>query len=165
MSQELDGDQVGRINTKIMDRIYNNEAFVGYVILLLLKVSDMDMARLAIVVPLLVNDKIRNRLSKHKENPFLENVQHCYASLTLNRIYREMLVIEINSLVMLSQADLIFIKKSKISLTEKGSEVLKNIRQVNSNRLKGILIAQNSILYRVDEMSTEQLYKALNIQL
>lgn len=165
MSPKLDGDQVGRINTKIMDRIYNNEAFVGYVILLLLKVSDMDMARLAIVVPLLVNDKIRNRLSKHKENPFLENVLHCYASLTLNRIYREMLVIEINSLVMLSQADLIFIKKSKISLTEKGSEMLKDIRQVNSNRLKGILIAQNSILYRVNEMSTEQLYKALNIQL
>lgn len=148
-----------------MDRIYNNEALIGYVILLLLKASDMDMARLAIVIPLLVNDKIRNRLSKYKEKSLLENVRDCYVSLTLNRIYQEMLIIEINSLVMLSQADLIFIKKSKISLAEKGAEALKNIRQVNSNRLKGILIAQNSILYRVNEMSTEQLYKALNIQL
>ena len=148
-----------------MDRLYNNEALIGYVILLLLKVSDMDITRLTIVVPLLVNDKIRNRLSKNKENSLLENVQHCYASLTLNRIYREMLIIEINSLVMLSQADLVLIKKNKISLTEKGSEVLKNIRQVNSNRLKRILIAQNLILGRVNEMSTEQLYKALNIQL
>ena len=148
-----------------MDRLYNNEALIGYVVLLLLKVSDMDITRLAIVVPLLVNDKIRNRLSKYKENSLLENVQHCYASLTLNRIYREMLIIEINSLVMLSQADLIFIKKSKISLTEKGGEVIRNIRQVNSNRLKGILIAQNLILNSVNKMSTEQLYKALNIQL
>ena len=148
-----------------MDRIYNNEALIGYVILLLLKASDMDMARLAIVIPLFVNDKIRNRLSKYKEKSLLENVRDCYVSLTLNRIYQEMLIIEINSLVMLSQADLIFIKKSKISLAEKGAEALKSIRQVNSNRLKGILIAQNSILNRVNEMSTEQLYKALNIQL
>lgn len=148
-----------------MDRLYNNEALLGYVILLLLKEGDMDMARLAIAVPLLVNDKIRNRLSKHKEKSLLDNVLYCYASLTLNRIYQEMLIIEINSLVMLSQADLVFIKKSKISLTEKGVEALRNIRQVNSNRLKGILIAKNSVLNRVNKMSTEQLYKTLNIQL
>lgn len=148
-----------------MDRLYNNEALIGYVILLLLKASDMDMTRLAIVVPLLVNDKIRNRLSKHKENSLLENVQHCYTSLTLNRIYRELLIIEINSLVMLSQADLVFIKKNKISLTEKGGKALKNIRQVNSNRLKGILIAQNLIQNYVNGISTEQLYKSLNILL
>lgn len=148
-----------------MDRLYNNEALIGYVILLLLKASDMDMTRLAIVVPLLVNDKIRNRLSRHKENSLLENVQHCYTSLTLNRIYRELLIIEINSLVMLSQADLVFIKKNKISLTEKGGKALKNIRQVNSNRLKGILIAQNLIQNYVNGISTEQLYKSLNILL
>lgn len=148
-----------------MDRLYNNEALVGYVILSLLKEGDMDMARLAIVVPLLVNDKIKNRLSKHKDGSLSENVRYCYASLTLNRIYRELLIIEINSLVMLSQADLVLIKKNKISLTEKGGEVLKDIRQVKSNRLKGILIAKSSIQNRVNEMSTEQLYKALNIQL
>lgn len=148
-----------------MDRLYNNEALLGYVILLLLKVGDMDMARLAIVIPLLVNDKIRNRLSRYKDDSLLDNVRYCYAGLTLNRIYQEMLIIEINSLVMLSQADLVLIKKDKISLTEKGGEVLKDIRQVNSNRLNGILTAKNSILNRVNKMSTEQLYKALNIQL
>lgn len=148
-----------------MDRLYNNEALVGYVILSLLKEGDMDMARLAIVVPLLVNDKIKNRLSKHKDDPLSESVRYCYANLTLNRIYRDLLIVEINSLVMLSQADLVLIKKDKISLTEKGGEVLKDIRQVNSNRLKGILIAKSSIQNRVNEMSTEQLYKVLNIQL
>ena len=61
------GDQVGRKNTKTMDRLYNNEAIVGSVILLLLNGNDMDFARLSIVVPMLINDKIRNRLSNHKD--------------------------------------------------------------------------------------------------
>ena len=92
-----------------MDRLYNNEAIVGSVILLLLNDYDMDMARLSIVVPMLINDKIRNRVSKHKANPIMEDIKHCYADLTLNRIYQEMLIIEINSLVMFSQADLVLV--------------------------------------------------------
>ena len=76
-----------------MDRLYNNEAIVGSVILLLLNDYDMDMARLSIVVPMLINDKIRNRLSKHKDNPIMDDIKHCYADLTLNRIYQEMLII------------------------------------------------------------------------
>lgn len=99
-----------------MDRLYNNEAIVGSVILLLLNTGDMNMARLGIVVPMLINDKIRNRLAKHKDNTIAENIKHCYADLTFNRIYQEMLVIEINSLVMLSQADLLLVTKDKISL-------------------------------------------------
>ncbi len=148
-----------------MDRLYNNEAIVGSVILLLLNDNDMDMARLSIVVPLLVNDKIRNRLSRHKDNPIMDDIKHCYADLTLNRIYQEMLIIEINSLVMLSQADLVLVTKKIISLTDKGKDVIKEIRKTDSKRLKGILIAYNLILNRVTPINTEQLYKSLNIQL
>lgn len=148
-----------------MDRLYNNEAIVGSVILLLLNDYDMNMARLSIVVPMLINDKIRNRLSKHKDNPIMDDIKHCYADLTLNRIYQEMLIIEINSLVMLSQADLVLVTRDKISLTNKGKDVIKEIRKTNSKRLKGILIAYNLILNRITPINTEQLYKALNIQL
>lgn len=148
-----------------MDRLYNNEAIVGSVILLLLNDYDMDMARLSIVVPILINDKIRNRLSKHKTNPIMEDIKHCYADLTLNRIYQEMLIIEINSLVMLSQADLVLVTRDSISLTNKGKEVIKEIRKTRSKRLKGIQIAYNLILNRITPLNTEQLYKALNIQL
>lgn len=138
---------------------------MGSVILLLLNDYDMDMARLSIVVPILINDKIRNRLSKHKANPIMEDIKHCYADLTLNRIYQEMLIIEINSLVMLSQADLVLVTKDSISLTNKGKEVIKEIRKTRSKRLKGIQIAYNLILNRITPLNTEQLYKALNIQL
>lgn len=138
---------------------------MGSVILLLLNDNDMDMARLSIVVPLLVNDKIRNRLSRHKDNPIMDDIKHCYADLTLNRIYQEMLIIEINSLVMLSQADLVLVTKKIISLTDKGKDVIKEIRKTDSKRLKGILIAYNLILNRVTPINTEQLYKSLNIQL
>lgn len=148
-----------------MDRLYNNEAIVGSVILLLLNDYDMNMARLSIVVPMLINDKIRNRLSKHKDNPIMDDIKHCYADLTLNRIYQEMLIIEINSLVMLSQADLVLVTRDKISLTNKGKDIIKEIRKTNSKRLKGILIAYNLILNRITPINTEQLYKALNIQL
>lgn len=148
-----------------MDRLYNNEAIVGSVILLLLNTGDMNMARLGIVVPMLINDKIRNRLAKHKDNTIAENIKHCYADLTLNRIYQEMLVIEINSLVMLSQADLLLVTKDKISITNGGKDLIKEIRKTKSKRLKSILIVYNLILNRVNQVSTEQLYKSLNIKL
>lgn len=148
-----------------MDRLYNNEAIVGSVILLLLNTGDMNMARLGIVVPMLINDKIRNRLAKHKDNTIAENIKHCYADLTLNRIYQEMLVVEINSLVMLSQADLLLVTKDKISITNGGKDLIKEIRKTKSKRLKSILIVYNLILNRVNQVSTEQLYKSLNIKL
>ena len=148
-----------------MDRLYNNEAIVGSVILLLLNTGDMNMARLGIVVPMLINDKIRNRLAKHKDNTIAENIKHCYADLTLNRIYQEMLVIEINSLVMLSQADLLLVTKDKISITNGGKDLIKEIRKTKSKRLKSILIVYNLILNLVNQVSTEQLYKSLNIKL
>lgn len=148
-----------------MDRLYNNEAIVGSVILLLLNDYDMDMARLSIVVPMLINDKIRNRLSKHKDNLIMDDIKHCYADLTLNRIYQEMLIIEINSLVMLGQADLVLVTRDRILLTNKGKDVIKEIRKTNSKRLKGIQIVYNLILNRITPINTEQLYKALNIQL
>lgn len=87
---------------------------MGCVILLLLNSGDMEMARLSIVVPMIINDKLRNRLSRYTDNTIVENVKHCYADLTLNRIYQELLIIEINSLVMLSQADLLLVTKDPI---------------------------------------------------
>lgn len=148
-----------------MDRIYNNEALVGCVILMLLKDCGMDIARLSVVVPLLVNDKIRSRLSRHREESLSDNIRSCYAILTLNRIYQEMLVIEINSLVMLSQADLVLIEKEIITLTDKGIDLVKNMRQVTSLRLKEIMKAQSVIMSHVNKLTTEQLYKAMEIQL
>lgn len=148
-----------------MDRIYNNEALVGCVILMLLKDCGMDIARLSVVVPLLVNDKIRSRLSRHGEVSLSNNIRSCYAILTLNRIYQEMLVIEINSLVMLSQADLVLIEKEIITLTDKGTDLVKNMRQVTSLRLKEIMKAQYVIMSHVNKLTTEQLYKAMEIQL
>lgn len=148
-----------------MDRIYNNEALVGCVILMLLKDCGMDIARLSVVVPLLVNDKIRSRLSRHREESLSNNIRSCYAILTLNRIYQEMLVIEINSLVMLSQADLVLIEKEIITLTDKGIDLVKNMRQVTSLRLKEIMKAQSVIMSHVNKLTTEQLYKAMEIQL
>ena len=148
-----------------MDRIYNNEALVGCVILMLLKDCGMDIARLSVVVPLLVNDKIRSRLSRHREEALSNNIRSCYAILTLNRIYQEMLVIEINSLVMLSQADLVLIEKEIITLTDKGIDLVKNMRQVTSLGLKEIMKAQSVIMSHVNKLTTEQLYKAMEIQL
>lgn len=148
-----------------MDRIYNNEALVGCVILMLLKDCGMDIARLSVVVPLLVNDKIRRRLSRYREESLSDNIRSCYAILTLNRIYQEMLVIEINSLVMLSQADLVLIEKEIITLTDKGTDLVKNMRQVTSLRLKEIMKAQSVIMSHVNKLTTKQLYKAMEIQL
>ena len=55
--------------------------------------------------------------------------------------------------------------KDKISLTDNGNEIIKEIRKNNSKRLKRILRAYNLILDRVNQVSTEQLYKSLNIKL
>lgn len=148
-----------------MDRLYNNEAFVGCVILNVLKFGTIDVARIAIVLPLLVNDKIRNMLSKHTDATVYDKVLHCYSDITLNRIYKEMLPIEINSLVMLSQADLILIRKDCIALTDSGLVALKNMKSAGSNRLKKLFVALSGIMSLLDGISTDQLYKTLNIQL
>ena len=148
-----------------MDRIYNNEALVGCVILMLLKDNGIDITRLSVVVPLLVNDKIRRRLSRYGEESLSDNIRSCYATLTLNRFYREMLMIEINSLVMLSQADLVLIEKEIITLTNKGTDLVENMQQVTSLRLKEIMKAQSVIMNCVNELTTEQLYKTMEIQL
>ena len=66
---------------------------------------------------------------------------------------------------MLSQADLVLVTRDRISLTNKGKDVIKEIRKTDSKRLKGIQIAYNLILNRITPLHTEQLYKALNIQL
>lgn len=66
---------------------------------------------------------------------------------------------------MLSQADLLLVAKDRISLTDNGKEVIKEIRKNNSKRLKRILKVYNLILNRVNQVSTEQLYKSLNIKL
>ena len=67
-----------------MDRLYNNEAIVGSVILLLLNGNDMDFARLSIVVPMLINDKIRNSLFNHKDDTVAEVIKYCYADVTFS---------------------------------------------------------------------------------
>ena len=46
--------------------------------MLLLNSGDMEMARLSIVVPMIINDKLRNRLSRHKDNTIAENAKQCY---------------------------------------------------------------------------------------
>lgn len=66
---------------------------------------------------------------------------------------------------MLSQADLVLVTKDRISLTNMGKVVIKDIRNTHSKRLKRILLVYNSILNRVNYINTEILYKSLNIQL
>ena len=51
---------------------------VGICILLLLNSGDMEMARLSIVVPMIINDKLRNRLSRYTDNTIVENIEKFY---------------------------------------------------------------------------------------
>lgn len=159
------GDLVGKKNIQTMDRLYNNEAFVGCVILQLLEFAAMDVARLAVIVPLLVTDKIRRKISRQKTESIVESILHCYSSITLNRIFKEMLIVEINSLVMLSQADLLLISPDSISLTEKGHVAIKEMKNAGSERLIGLSSIIKKGMSYLDSVSTEQLYKSMNIQL
>lgn len=148
-----------------MDRLYNNEALVGCVILRILKNGPMDITRLAIIVTILMTDKIRTRLIKMRQTSMPNTISLSCSDLITNRIYQEMLVVTINSLVILSQSDLVLIRKDSIALMPKGDSINADLQTIKSKRFTDILKKVPIMLNRLDGISTAQLYKSLNIQL
>ncbi len=150
-----------------MNRLYDNEGLVACTIIRLLEYGDYDFARIAILVSLFVNDKMRHALNRSNgRNTGLNDVTMCCNAIMINRIYNEMLSVEINSIIILCQMGIIRLSaKGILSLNTNGAEFTSNLRTMNSRRFAKIDKSIKKNISVLSDISTSDLYINLGIQI
>ena len=149
-----------------MDKLYNNEALLSCCILQMLKYGPMDYARLALCLPLAVDDRIRTVFDNSRGNidSFMEELRS-NSNLFLNRKYLEYQPSILNSLVLLSQSGMIDYDENKLFLVSTNNDVLESIINAESIRLHQICESITALVQMINAISNQELYSELNIQL
>lgn len=143
---------------------YNNEAIASCTILLTLyEVEKIDIARSCLILPFLLDDRTINYLQVNKDlnatlEEFINNRPRLFISF--NKRYLSLLPVSINSIILLN-------KSSQIKITPdiviKNELSFKNIDMGDRfNKIKEVLPV---FLKMIENYSTTELYKILNIQL
>lgn len=128
-----------------MDYRINNEAIILCVIAQVLKRESCDSLRLSLLIPLLMENKTVNN-----------------TDLTL--VYKEYLPIVVNSIIILTQGNIIRNGGGIISLTDKGNEFCNGMLNHScSYRLRAIISEIDTCLEETQKFSTVELYQKLKI--
>ena len=144
--------------------IYNNEAIAcSTIILVLQEVTRLDISKLCLVLPFLLDEKTVSLLEKNLDNGMLmndiiSNNPNCFSSF--NRRYVALLPILINSITILYDAHIIKVFRK---------EILYSFTNINFNdcgeRFNRIRKISSSFAMILNNTQTTELYKALKIQL
>jgi hypothetical protein len=144
--------------------IYNNEAIASCIFLSVLnKDKELDIARSCLILPFLLDDRTINHLKKEQEsNINLEQLtkDHPRLFVSFNKRYLSLLPITINALMILSKGNQINI--------ENQIKTVSNLNFENEELGSRFLKIEDVIpkfLTLLDEYSTGELYKILQIQL
>lgn len=122
-----------------MDYRINNEAIISCVIAQVLKRESCDSLRLSLLIPLLMENKTVNN-----------------TDLTL--VYKEYLPIVVNSIIILTQGNIIRNGGGIISLTDKGNEFCNGMLNHScSYRLRAIISEIDTCLEETQKFSTVEL--------
>lgn len=144
--------------------IYNNEAIASCILLSVLnKVGKLDIARLCLILPFLLDDRTVNYLAKNQgQNLSIEQLIKCQPRLfvSFNKRYLSLLPITINALMILSKSNQITIG-SEIAKTE--TLILDNANL--GDRFSKIENVIPDFINMIKKYTTPKLYKALKIQL
>lgn len=144
--------------------IYNNEAIASCILLSVLnKVGKLDIARLCLILPFLLDDRTVNYLAKNQgQNLSIEQLIKCQPRLfvSFNKRYLSLLPITINALMILSKSNQITIG-SEIAKTE--TLILDNANL--GDRFSKIENVIPNFINMIKKYTTPKLYKALKIQL
>lgn len=146
--------------------IYNNEAIACTTFLSILqKIKFLEVSRACLILPFLFEDNIVRALNKLEDDPNfgLEQFMAAYPRLfvSFNKRYLSLLPVMINSLMMLENSGQIKVGKDITNMSS---------LHIEGNESLGarFLLIENAIpnlLRLLDQKTTTQLYKALNIQL
>ncbi|CAM1357173.1 three component ABC system middle component [Tenacibaculum halocynthiae] len=145
--------------------VYNNEAIASCIFLSLLnETKTIDIARISLVLPFLLDDRTVNYLSNNRNHIELENLidekPHIFTSF--NKRYLSLLPVSINSLKMLYNGGLISFQNQKVINNDSDLNLENILLGDRFNKINKIIPYFLSI---IEKCSTEQLYKILRIQL
>lgn len=149
-----------------MDKLYNNEALLSCGILEMLKHGPMDYARLALCLPLAVDDSIRAVFQECQGNRdvFMTKLR-TNSLLLLNRKYLEYQPSILNSLVILSQSGMIDYDRDKLFIDGCYSSMAGSELEYGSVRLHQICESISLLIQMFKGLSSQELYSELNIEL
>lgn len=146
-----------------MNNLINNEALVGCVAFQILKLCPSDFSKLSIQLMLLMDDNIRNSISRNNCLFFEESIFRDERPETLDRLYLEMLPVCLNSLVILIQDGLVESEANILSVTDKGLSLSEEILSIHSQRLAEINTHIPHLVGLTANYSATELFKALRL--
>lgn len=126
----------------------------------------MDYARLALCVPLVVDDSLRETLCDcHGDrDAFISEVQN-NTMLLLNRKYLDYQPSILNSLVILAQGNLLDYDNDMLSLHDSHSDFFDSFYSIKSDRLHDICSSISELIGMFSETTNKELFSLLNIEL
>lgn len=143
---------------------YNNEAIASSVLLFFLqKTNGVNMARLSVVIPFLLDDRTISALQKHEAknctlDSFVNDNKRVFA--TFNRRYLALLPVFINALTVLNELQLIEVVQNSIKLKR---EIDRTVDM--GSRFNTICMAIDRFSNLIKNIEDVELFKILNIQL
>ncbi len=145
--------------------VYNNEAISALVVKKYLQYcKSIDISRIFIILPILLNDKLVEALYNENFENF-ENFIQKNPSLfsSFNDKYLEIMPIVINAITILKEMNDVNLEKNTINYVEGG---LININEDSiGNRIINIFFAIPKFIELTDNYETSSLYKILKIRL
>lgn len=149
-----------------MDKLYNNEALLSCSILEMLKHGPMDYARLALCLPLAVDDSIRTVFQECQgdRDVFMAKLR-TNSLLFLNRKYLEYQPSILNSLVILSQSGMIDYNRDMLFIDGIHTGKSEADFKACSSRLQQICGSIPLLIQMFTGLSNQELYSELNIEL
>lgn len=144
--------------------IYNNEAIAcSTIILVLQEVTILDISKLCLVLPFLLDEKTVTLLEKNMDNEIsmndiISNNPNCFSSF--NRRYVALLPVLINSITMLYDAKMVKISHKEIKYSYTNIDF-----KECGERFYRISKVSSFFAEILKNTQTKELYKALKIQL
>lgn len=145
---------------------YNNEAITSYIFLsVLTEVEKIDIARLCLVLPFLLDDRTVSYLNKIDDNNI--TIQQMIKErprlfLSFYKRFVSLTPVAINALMILNDGGQVLIEKESIML----SKVYQKMEEIDMGaRFQKIKIVIPKLMSILKSNKTAQLYKILNIQL
>lgn len=144
--------------------IYNNEAIAcGTIILVLQEVTRLDLSKLCLVLPFLLDEKTVSLLEKGMDNEIsmkdmISNNPTCFSSF--NRRYVALLPVLINSITILYDAKMVKISHKEIQYSSTNIDF-----KDCGERLDKIGKVSSFFVELLNNTQTKELYKTLKIQL
>jgi len=146
--------------------VYNNEAIASCIFLFILKkINSLEIARLCLFLPFLLDDRTISFLSKNYDPELdLEQLikEQSKLFVSFNKRYLSLLPVTINSLVLLNDTNQITFKNENQIIS---NSILNFENQGLGERFDKITEVIPAFLSLIEKYSTEKLYKILKVQL